>query len=104
MTTIPASTTAPETTTPSQTAQQTFGILSLITAIVSIVAGFVPIGSVVAIVLGAVALRREPASRKLATAGVIIGAVPLAIGGLLLALVPFGVLAALSWGAFGLWF
>ena len=98
MTTIPASA-VPET----QSAQQTFGILSLITAIVSIVAGFVPVGSAVAIVLGAIAMRREPASRSLATAGVIIGAIPLAIGALMLALIPFGVMAALSWGVFGFW-
>jgi hypothetical protein len=101
MTTIPAPT--PTTASETQTAEQTFGILSLVTAIVSLVTGFVPIGSVVAIVLGAIALRREPASRSLAAAGVIIGAIPLAIGALLLALIPFGVMAALSWGVFGFW-
>lgn len=102
MTTIPAATTAePQPTT--ATGDQTFGILSLVTSIVSIVTGFIPIGSVVAVIFGAIAMRREPGSRKLATAGVIIGAIPLAIGALLLSLIPFGVMAALSWGVFGFW-
>jgi hypothetical protein len=108
MTTIPATTsTAPTiagTEPGAATVQQTFGILSLIVAIVSVVAGLVPIGSIVAIVLGGIALQREPASRKLATAGVLIGAIPIAIGTLVTLMVPFGLLAAFSFGAFGFWF
>ncbi len=74
------------------------------TAIVSVVAGFVPLGSALAIVLGALAMRRETASRKLATAGILVGAIPIALTTGFAALVPFGILAALPFGLWGWWF
>ena len=105
--TAPASTTAPDTTVsaPTTARDQTFGILSLVVSIVSVVSGFIPVGSVVAIILGGVALQREPASRKLATAGIIIGAIPVAISVGMLTLLPFGLLSAIGVGALGFgWF
>lgn len=104
MTSIPASTTA-ETVPTVRTGDQTFGILSLVVSIVSVIASFVPIGSIVAIILGGVALQREPASRKLATAGILIGAIPVALMAGFAVMVPFGFLSALGVGALGFgWF
>lgn len=86
------------------TKDRTLGILSLITSIVSVVAGFVPLGSALAIVLGALAMRREPASGKLATAGILIGAISIALTVGLAMLAPFAFLTALPFGLWGLWF
>lgn len=110
MTSIPATDTAPTATAPSmtapaaQSADRTLGILSLVTSLVSIVTGFVPLGSALAIVLGAVAMRREPASGKLATAGILVGAISIALTVGAAILVPLGLLAALPFGLWGLWF
>jgi hypothetical protein len=98
-------TTADTATAPTTTAtkDQTLGILSLVTAIVSIVAGFVPLGSALAIVLGALAMRRESASRKLATAGILVGAIPIALTTGVAILAPFIALTALPFGLWGFW-
>lgn len=88
---------------PAATKDQTLGILSLITAIVSVASGFVPLGSALAIVLGALAMRRETASRKLATAGILVGAIPIALMTGFAVFAPFAFLTALPFGLWGFW-
>lgn len=71
-------------TTPSTPAvasdQTTLGILSLVSGIVGVVGGLVFPLSIVAIVLGILALQREPRSRTMAIWGIITGILPFALG------------------------
>jgi len=70
-----------------------FGIASLVLGLVSIVAGFTFFVPIVGVVLGVLALKREPASRTMAIWGIVLNAVMLA-GALLVA---FG---AITFGLF----
>lgn len=77
---------------------QVLSILSLISAIAGIAFGLVFPLSIVAIVLGVLALSREPRGRTMAIWGIVVGAVPgaLAILGVVLAaalIIPFGAFA-----------
>ncbi|MDR5701083.1 DUF4190 domain-containing protein [Agromyces aerolatus] len=73
-------TTAAGTGIPAQPYVETngFSIASLVLGIVSIFAGFTFIVPVVGVVLGVLALKREPASRTMAIWGVVLNAVMLA--------------------------
>ncbi|MDP3208148.1 MAG: DUF4190 domain-containing protein [Rhodoglobus sp.] len=78
-------------------------ILSLVSSITGIVFGMVIPLSIVAIVLGILALSREPRGRMLAIWGIIVGALPgaLAILGLVLAaafFIPLGAFAVFFGG------
>ena len=101
-TTAPASTRPlSDTTTPVAAPTRTLGILSLVFGIISIVSGFQFIVGAAAIVMGVLALRQEPASGKLALAGIITGAVS-AVGIVwsafgFLAFLPFMGMAPLFW-------
>ena len=80
---------------------RTLGILSLVLGLVSLAFGLFFLVPIAAIVLGVLALRREPASKGMAIAGIVIGGVQLAglvvTGAALLAAIPFfGFLAALA--------
>lgn len=74
-------------TAPVATPVRTLGIVSLVLGIAAIVSGFQVVMGAAAIVLGILALKQEPASKNLALAGIITGAVS-AIG--------------LAWGLLGL--
>ena len=78
-------TTAPDTTTPITTAapvsatdNRAFGIASLVLGVGSIVMGFQPLVAIAGLVLGIMALRREPLGRGLAIGGIVTSAVSLA--------------------------
>lgn len=93
-----APTAAPGTTawasaTPGLDEQKGFSIASLVLGLVSIVAGFTFFVPAIGLVLGVLALKREPASRTMAIWGIVLNAVMLA-GALL---VTFG---ALTFGLF----
>lgn len=80
---------------------QTLGILALVSALSGILFGLVLPLSIVAVVLGILALKREPRSRALATWGIVLGAVPFAFGVIAIAVgaavaIPFGVWAVLG--------
>lgn len=82
---------------------QVLGILALVSALSGILFGLTIPLSIVAVVLGILALQREPRSRALATWGIVLGAVPFAFGLAALAvgaavIIPFGLSALL--GAF----
>ena len=86
---------------PTATASETpvLSILSLVSSISAFVFGMIVPLSIVAIVLGALALSREPRGRTMAIWGIVVGAVPgaLAVLGIVFAaafLIPFGVFAA----------
>ena len=106
--TLPATTT-PATTpaTPGASAasdSQVLSILSLISALSGILFGLVLPLSIVAIVLGILALSREPRGRTMAIWGIVVGAVPGALAVLAIVfaaafLIPFGVFAA-AFGGF----
>ena len=85
---------APATTS----ADRTLGILAIVFGIASIALGFQFVFAVVGLVLGILALRREPTARGLAITGIITSGVTLAgslIGALVaLAVFPFIALAA----------
>jgi len=74
----------------------TYGIMSLVLGLVSIVTGFTFVVPIAAVVFGIMALRREPSSRRFAIWGIVLGGVmaglPL-LGGLIV--VGFAVPAAL---------
>jgi hypothetical protein len=97
-TTLPAE---PTTVTPVATAPtSTLSIISLVSALSGIVFGLVIPLSIVAVVVGILALSREPHARTMATWGIVVGAIPgglaLLFGGLAAAvLIPFGTIAAL---------
>jgi hypothetical protein len=83
---------------------RTLGILSLVLGLASLAFGLIFLVPIAAIVLGILALRSEPASKGMAIAGVVIGAVQLVwlfvTGALLLAALPiFAILGSV--GAFG---
>ena len=105
--TSPTAPSAPVSTAPSVASDQTtLGILSLVFGIVGILSGTVFPLSIVAIVLGILALRREPRSRTLAIWGIITGALPFALGvlGLTFAaafFVPLGLFSGLDGFDFG---
>lgn len=86
-------TTTPLAPTPTVTAVRTLAIVGLCLGIASIVFGFNPAFGVAGLVLGILALRREPAGRSFAIAAIVTGSVSLvgivaALFGALL-LVPF---------------
>jgi len=98
--TTPTSTT----TVNAATDSQVLSILSLISALSGILFGLVFPLSIVAIVLGILALSREPHGRTMAIWGIVVGAVPgaLAVLGIVFAaafLIPFGVFAT-AFGGF----
>jgi len=77
-----------ETQTPvaAPAAAGTYGILSLVLGLVSIVTGFTFVVPIIAVVFGIMALRREPGSRTFAIWGIVLGGVMVAlplIGGLI---------------------
>jgi hypothetical protein len=77
----------------------TLSIISLVSAISGIAFGLVIPLSIVAIVVGVLALSREPQSRTMAVWGIVLGAIPggltIIFGGLAaVLLIPFGVFAA----------
>ena len=104
-------TTAPDTTVPtittstpvSATDNRAFGIASLVLGVGSIVMGFQPVVAIAGLVLGIMALRREPLGRGLAIGGIVTSAVSLAglvVGAAaFLAFLPF--LALGAWGGWG---
>lgn len=61
-------------TRPAAVQNQTLGILSLVLGALSVLTGFQPLLGIAAIVLGALALRSEPTSGKLAIWGIVTGA------------------------------
>lgn len=81
---------------------RTLGIISLVLGVASLAFGLVFIVPIAAIVLGALALKSEPASRAIAIGGIVTGAVSLS-GAILaffgaLALLPFfGIISAFGW-------
>lgn len=90
---IPAPTVTPD--------SQTLGILALVSALSGILFGLALPLSIVAVVLGVLALQREPRSRALATWGIVLGAVPFAFGAIAIAVgaavaIPFGLWALLG--------
>lgn len=95
MTTLDPTPIAPTATTP----PKTLGILSLVFGIVAIVTGFQAAFGVAAVVLGILALRREPDSRGMAIAGIVTGAVTwvLIALGIALALFFLPLAGALPW-------
>lgn len=87
--------------TPTAADSQTLGILALVSALSGILFGLVVPLSIVAVVLGILALQREPRSRTLATWSIVLGAVPFAFGLFAIAVgaavaIPFGVWALLG--------
>jgi len=81
---------------------RTLGILSFVLGLLSLVFGLIFLVPIAAIVLGALALRSEPASKWFAITGIVIGSLQLlwlAISGVvLLAALPFfGILSAFGW-------
>ena len=81
---------------------RTLGVISLVLGVASLAFGLFFIVPIAAIVLGALALKSEPASRAIAIGGIVTGAVSL--GGFLiaaasiLAFLPFfGLAAAFGW-------
>ena len=86
-------TTAPDTTTTTPVApvsaanDKAFSIASLVLGIGSVFMGFQPVVAIAGLVLGIMALRREPTGRGLALGGIITSAVSLA--GLLIGAVAF---------------
>lgn len=102
--TLPATETTPS--TPAVASDQTtLGILSLVTGILGVLGGLIFPLSIVAIVLGILALQREPRSRTMAIWGIIVGALPFALGVLTVIaaaafFVPFGLLGGFEFGAF----
>ncbi|HAM25833.1 MAG TPA: hypothetical protein DCP11_03795 [Microbacteriaceae bacterium] len=79
---------------------KTFGIVSLVLGVASIVAGHTFLVPIAAIVLGVIGLRREPASRTFSIWGIVLGSVMIALPVLLIAfgiavLVPLAALAVL---------
>jgi hypothetical protein len=83
------------------TDSQTLGILALVSALSGILFGLTVPLSIVAVVLGILALQREPRSRALATWGIVLGAVPFAFGLFAIAVgaavaIPFGMWALLG--------
>lgn len=76
---------------------QVLGILALVSSLTGILFGLVVPLSIVGIVLGVVALSREPRSRTMATWAIVTGVIPFALG--LFALI-IGVSIAIP---FGLW-
>jgi hypothetical protein len=74
--TAPAPTVGPTTALPTPTTPaNTLGIVSLVLGITGIVTGLNPLLGIPAVVLGIMALRREPGSRGFAIAGIVTGAV-----------------------------
>lgn len=103
-TTAPDTITTPTPSTPvSATDNRAFGIASLVLGVGSIVMGFQPIVAIAGLVLGIMALRREPLGRGLAIGGIVTSAVSLAglvIGAAaFVAFLPF--LAIGAWGGWG---
>ncbi len=105
-TTAPDTTTAPLTTPApvSATDNRAFGISSLVLGVGSIAMGFQPLVAIAGLVLGIMALRREPLGRGLAIGGIVTSSVSLA--GLLIgaaafvAFLPFLAIAgAWGWGS-----
>lgn len=98
-------TTTPTVTTPQTAADsQVLSILSLVSALSGILFGLVIPLSIIAIVLGILALSREPRGRTMAIWGIVVGALPGALGvlGVIVAsavLIPLGIVAA-GFGAF----
>ena len=85
------------------TATPVLSILSLVSAISGIVFGMIIPLSIVAIVLGILALSREPRARTMAIWGIIVGSLPgalLIIGGVLATafIIPFGAMALVFGG------
>jgi len=70
--------TSAPTATPVATPTRALGIVALVLGILSIVSGFTVVLGAVAIVVAILALRQEPASRTLAIAGLVTGAVSVA--------------------------
>lgn len=98
--TLPTTTPTPQVATDSQV----LSILSLVSALSGILFGLVIPLSIVAIVLGILALSREPRGRTMAIWGIVVGALPGALGvlGVIVAsavLIPLGIVAA-GFGAF----
>jgi hypothetical protein len=73
---------APRPTAPGPAAPQGMSITALVLGILGIVVGWSMLGapSIAAIVLGHLALRREPAGRTLARTGLVLGYVGVAVG------------------------
>ena len=79
-TSLPETSPAPASTYPSgapaaAAPARTLGIVSLVLGIAAIVSGFQFVMGIAAVVLGVLALRQEPASKNLAIAGIVTGAV-----------------------------
>ena len=96
MTTADPTTTTPTPITAVSAPSKTLGILSLVSAGLSIFTGHLFVFAIAAVVLGIIGFRREPAGRTLSTWGIIVGSVmivlPLVIVGMGLALlVPFAI-------------
>lgn len=73
--TAPAPVAEPTTAVPTPTTPaNTLGIISLVLGITGIVTGLNPLLGIPAVVLGIMALRREPGSRGLAISGIVTGA------------------------------
>jgi hypothetical protein len=75
-----------ESPAPAAASAGTYGILSLVLGLVSIVTGFTFVVPIVAIVFGVMALRREPSSRSFAIWGIVLGSIMVGIpllGGLI---------------------
>jgi hypothetical protein len=84
------------------TATRTLGIVALVLGIASIVSGLSAILGAAAIVVAVLALRQEPASRGIAIAGLVTGAVSIAsltfgIGAFFAALPLIGLFGATGW-------
>jgi hypothetical protein len=80
---------------------KTFGILSLVFGIASVVAGHMVLVPIAAVVLGIIGLRREPSSRAFSIWGIVLGSVMLALP-VLIVVIGVAVLAPL--GALALFF
>ena len=96
-------TTTPTTTTaPTATQDRVLGIVSLVLGASSVVMGLNPLFGAAGLVLGILSLRREPAARGLAVAGIVTSAITL--GGILLgaaaflAFLPLAIISGAAWG------
>jgi len=95
--------TAPATTPAAASTTPVLALIGFISAIAGIALGAVIPLSIVAIVLGVMALKREPQGRTLAIWSIVLGAIPgglVVIGGVLATafIVPFGLWAAFIGG------
>ena len=102
MNTTVAPETTPATSPVATSPERTLGILSLVLGAGAILAGMQPVLAIAGLVLGILALRREPAARGLAIAGIVTSSVTfagiaLAASAFLVTLPIFGLLGFAGW-------